>query len=196
MPHFFQIFKETLQIFSFFILILLPSAADSGSSSYKKILKKWTHSDTVYRSRDFHAEILWSATWLNDAVLNAQAGWYAKVYDVSDSEKENFLDELIKKRGDSVLFFISFYNYDRHFDDLTNPRAKWDVRFQAGGLDFRPLRMEKVNRATPLERLFYPYLNSWSRGYYVWFPVEAVNYSSPHALSIHGPFASSELVWK
>ncbi|MBI4412524.1 MAG: hypothetical protein HY541_08580 [Deltaproteobacteria bacterium] len=194
--------RQIILVFTFFLFIFFPLGADSGGPSYKKTLKKWTHSDTVYRARDFHAEILLSATWLNDAVLNAQAAKYAQVYDVSDSEQDEFLGQLVKKRDDAVLFFVSFYHYDRHFDDLTDPQAKWDIRLEAGGgatgggRDFRPLRMEKVNRPTPLERLFYPYLDSWSRGYYVWFPREASNYSSPHTLSVHGPFASSELVWK
>lgn len=182
--------------FGVLILCLVSLNAPAASPSYKKVLKKWTHSDTVYRARDFHAEILWSATWLNDAMLDAQAAKYAKVYDVSDSEEEEFLNGLVQKRDDSLFFFVSFYNYDRHFDDLADPRASWDIRLQAGGREFRPERMEKVNRPTPLERLFYPYLNSWSRGYYVWFPAAAGHYSPPYTLSLRGPFAVSELVWK
>lgn len=185
-----------LKIIFLIVFLTMPLLVQGGSPSYKKILKKWTHSDGVYRSRDFHAEIIWSATWLNDPMLEAQSAQYARVYDVSNADEKEFLAALTKKRDDAVLFFVSFYHHDRHFDDLTDPRGKWDLRLHAGGEDFKPLRMEKVNRANPLERLFYPYLDSWSRGYYVWFPREAANYPSPHTLSVHGPFASSELVWK
>lgn len=133
---------------------------------------------------------------LNDRILNAQALKYGELYDLSDSEQEDFLNELTRKQDGAVFFFVAFYNYDRHFDDLANPRAKWDLRLQAGGRDFAPLRLEKVNRPNPLERLFYPYLDSWSRGYYVWFPAEAANDEAPYTLSVHGPFAASKLVWK
>lgn len=179
-------------IFSF----LLPATSFSKSPSYKKVYKKWTRSDSVYGLSDFHASILWSATPLNDQVIEAQAKKFAKAYEVPLKEEEEELERLKEKRGDKVLFFVSFYSYDRHFDDLENPGSKWDLRLEAGEMTYRPVRFEKFNRPNPLDKLYYPGLGPWSSGYYVWFPAEAGMRPYPWILSVHGPKAHSKLKWK
>jgi len=174
-----------------------PLWSAEKSSAYKKTLKAWTRSDKVYITDNFKEAIGWNATLLNDAMLMAQANYYAKVYEISADEKQKKLDELKKKKGDEVLVFVSFFSGDRHFDDLTDERAKWDVRLEAGGVTFRPTRIEKISkRANPLDMLYFPYLNNWSRGYYFWFSPQAQLYSKPWTLSVHGPEAKSKLVWK
>lgn len=190
--------KITRTITYFFLVIFLllpPLSSFSKSPSYKKVLKKWTRSDKVFKTKDFQAAIIWNATLLNDKVFNSQANKYEEVYEKSSSEREEYYNSLIEKREGSILFFVSFYSDDRKFDDLKNPRAKWDLRLKAGGATFEPLRIEKIRKINPLQQLFYPYMTEWSTGYFVWFPQDASRYSLPYTLSVRGPFASSQLVW-
>lgn len=186
----------SLFIFVFVGVISFSSSSFSKSPSYKRVYKKWTRSDSVFGLSDFHASILWSATLLNDQVIEAQAKKFAKAYEVPLNEKEEELKRLKEKRGDEVLFFVSFYSHDRHFNDLTNKRAKWDLRFEAGEVTYRPVRLEKFTRPNPLDKLYYPSLGPWSHGYYVWFPAEAGMRPHPWVLSVHGPKTRSKLKWK
>lgn len=188
-----------LRIILLTIIISLISvhAAQGSTDTYKKSLKKWTRGDQVYRAEDLQAIVQWNATLLDDSMLQAQATHYAKAYEISEAEKKQKLEERKKKKGNEVLVFVSFYSGDRHFDDLTDERAKWDLRLMAGGVTFRPTRIEKISkRPTPLDVFYFPYLNEWSRGYYVWFSPEALFYPRPWILSVHGPNAKSELTWK
>lgn len=174
----------------------LAFAVHAGEGSYKKTLKKWTRTDEVYKADDFHAVIIWSATILNDRMLSAQAEKYAKAYNVGVSERDEIFEKLEKKREGGTLFFVSFYSYDRKFNDLADKRAGWDLRLEAGDSTFRPLHIEKINKPTPLDLLYFPYFDQWSTGYYVRFPAEAGMQVFPWTLAVHGPKAHSTLVWK
>lgn len=177
----------------FLLIISLP--AQAGDRSYKKNLKKWTRSGTVYSLKDFRAEIVWDASFLSHSLLKSQADLYARTYEIPTPERENFLNSLYQKRGDEALFFISFYSYNPHYNDIANQRGDWDLRLEVGGEMIRPSRIDKIKRPTPLDRVFYPYLTPWSRGYFVWFPVNPDSLDSSFQLTIHNPRASSRLVW-
>lgn len=177
----------------FFAFTIVPTAT---AASYKKTLDRWTRSDSVFAPRDLKAEILWSATYLSEEMIWAQAQLYQKTYRLPVSDREKFASGLQGKRGDEALFFVSFYSHDRRFDDLTNPLAKWDLRLECGGETERPSRIEKIVRLSPLESVFFPDTTPWSKAYYVWFPGEILSRPSPWKLSVFGPRAHSTLVWR
>ena len=185
-----------LLLLSTFLVVFLLVGTEASAASYKKSLNRWSRSDSVFVVRDLKAEILWSATFLSDEMIFAQAKAFQKAYRVPADEREEFLATLKTKRGSEVLFFVSFYSHDHRFDDLTNPLAKWDLRIESGGEAFRPNRVEKIVRLSPLESLFFPYVSPWSKSYYVWFPSEVLNRPFPWNLSIFGPRAHSTLIWK
>lgn len=177
-------------------LFLLPMTVFAGDGSYKKTLKKWTRSGECYRYQDLHAAIIWNATLLTDEMILAQTKKYAKTYDLKSAGKAAFLESLRQKRKGGTLFFVSFYSYDRRFSDLKNPEASWDLRLETGESQIKPTHMDPIGRITPLDILLYPYVNVWSRGYYVWFPISIENLSFPVILSVYGPQASSSLTWE
>ncbi|MDO8519640.1 MAG: hypothetical protein Q7T11_05710 [Deltaproteobacteria bacterium] len=180
-------------LFPFLCLLFFIPPAHAG---YKGTLKKWTREAIRYRSEDLSAILKVKATLLSDSMLKAQAARNAKVYGLSPSEKEVVLEELLRKRGDAVLFFISFYSADRKYDDLSNPRSGWELRLESPSGKFAPDHFEKINKISPMETMYYPYLDLWSKGYFAWFPPEAATSSSPWVLSIRGPSARASLTWK
>lgn len=184
--------RASVAILCFFLLYPLTLKA----SSYRSTLHKWTRSDTVYIPRDFHVPILWHAVWLKDDVLKAQAAEYAKLYRLSEDEEQKVLADLMDKKGGENLYFVSFYSSVKDTDDLTNPRSNWDLRLKIGDETFSTLRMEKINKPTLLQKVFYPFLHPWAKGYYVWFSSESADKPGRRVLSLHGPEAHSGLVWK
>ncbi len=177
-------------------LLVVSWPGQASDRSYKKNLKKWSRNGTVYSLKDFRAHILWDVTFLSNSMLKSQADLYARKYELSPVEREDFLNSLYQKRGDEALFFISFYSYDPHFNDIMNQRADWDLRLEIGGEMIRPVRIEKIKRPTPLNQLFYPYLTPWSRGYFVWFPVTTDHLENGFLISLHNPKAFSKLEWR
>lgn len=170
---------------------ILSFSSLSFAASYKSTLRKWTRSDRVYKSEDLNATLLWTATLLSPEMVAAQKGEFARVYDTQDISSMP-----LRSDEDGILFYISFYSEDSRHDDLSQKGNAWQLRLKAGDEDFAPIRVEKVDKPAPLDRLFYPYMEIWSRGYYVWFPREARHQSKPWTLSVHGPFSHSKLIWK
>lgn len=181
-------------IFLILFFLIFTMTAQAKEPSYKKVLKEWTRTHTVYQSSDFHVSILWNATLLNEEMINAMASYYQKTYNISDEERVEVMADFKQKQEGELLFFVSFYTSNRSFADIQNPRAHWDLRLNVGPHAYKPLRIEKVSKQTPLLQLYFPYLDQWSKGYYVWFPSESK--SEAFELSIHGPQAHSELEWK
>lgn len=179
------------------LLTLLGTHDAYAGSAYKSDLKHATRGDKVYVVKDqLKAAIIWKATLLDQRMLEAQAIEQSRVYQLRDLEQEKILGELKARQDDRVLLFVSFYSSDRKFADLTDEKAAWRLTLNAGGREFTPEKIEKNGRTTPLDRLFYPYLDNWSEGYYVWFSGEAARYQRPWKLSVHGPQAHSTLGWK
>ena len=184
-------------VISFFLLSgFFAENPAVASHSYKTVLRRWTRSDTVYIPRDFNVPILWHAVWLRDEVLEAQAAQYAKVYRLGEKEEQKVLSDLRDKKGGENLYFVSFYSSVKETDDLTNPRANWDLRLKVGNEIFLPTRMEKINKPTLLQKVFYPFLHPWAKGYYVWFAPESAGGSARRMLTLYGPEAHSKLVWR
>lgn len=180
-----------------FILFLLPlvflSYSLDAKENYRKVQKKLTRSDQVYRLKDLNAVILWNATYLSDELLNSQTEWLAQRYNLSQAEKENKLDELNSQKDEMGYFFVSFFSDQKKYSDLANPRDGWDLRLEIGDKRYKPVRIQKVKKPSPLETKLYPYINPWSENYYVWFPVSP---SKPFQLAVYGPRGKSHLLWK
>lgn len=173
-------------------LVFTPLYAVAKSTNYKKNLKKWTRSDRVYKSEDLKASIYWTATLLNNQMIHAQAQRYAEAYESSEADKQKSYQELMAKKNGQTLFFVSFYSGNKKFSDLLNPRAGWELRLESGGHTYKSVRIEKIGKTKPVDRMYFPYITPWSVGYYVWFPAAAESLT----LSVYGPDSHSTLVWK
>lgn len=177
-------------------LAFIPLFAAAKSTDYKKTLKKWTRSDRVYKSEDLKASIYWTATLLNNQMIHAQAERYAEAYESSEADKQKIYQELMAKKNGQTLFFVSFYSGNKKFSDLLNPRADWELRLESGGHTYKSIRLEKIGKTKPADRMYFPYITPWSEGYYVWFDAAAEIHESPLKLSVYGPDAHSTLAWK
>ncbi len=176
------------------LLILFPLAAQAAPS-YKKVLKKWTKSDRVYKLSDFHAVVDWSVTYLDEEMIEAQARNHSKVYKLDSSESDQLLWSLQEKEGGQTKFFVSFYTPNRKFSDLKKETAHWDVRLKADGRTFRPTKIEKTTQ-TPLQEMYYPYiLKPWATTYELYFDSTVKSLPKPWTLGVYGPEGHSELVW-
>ena len=166
---------------------------ETHAASYYGTIKKELRKGSQYSTDNFHASLIWSVLPLTDKILRAQAKKYQKVYGVSEAERMEFYESLLKKKDSKTLFFISFYSYNQKFNDLTSKPAHWDLRLKKAGKEQKPQRIEKNANPTPFDRVFYPQLDYWAAGYFVWFDGDL---DSPYSLILHGPEAHSTLEWK
>lgn len=165
--------------------------------SYNRILKKWTRHDDLYQRDDFYASLVWKATFLSDAVLQAQIEKIAKIYDHDAEKLAEAQAEQNKRFAGKVGFYVSVYTYDFKSADLNDPRNEWLVQMEVDSKKYRSEKIEKLGKLTPMYQKLYPYSDIWSRQYLVYFDKpENFDGATKIKLSLNGPEAKGVLEWK
>lgn len=187
------------------------SAAASTKSDYRRAFKKHTRSDELYQNVGLYASISWYATVLSPEFARAQAGEAARIYHYTPKEQEDFYRAELSKSSGQLRLFLSFYAFDRKSSDITKKGNPWQLKLVKNGQEYQPVKIEKVDKPTQLEKWFFPYINIWSVHYYITFPVALgdcitsdiscntsyiYNNTSPLSLEVRGPFGHGTLVWK
>lgn len=183
-------------IFMSFLMLCQPSQAWFKKSPYKKALKENTRGEQLYQRPDFYASVAWTATKLDERFLQDLSDEIARVYDHTATEKVEYYRDNLKKFEGSTPFFVSFYTYERHKRDLTQKYPSWKVRLVVGHKRYDPVRVEKIAKPDVLQSLVFPYVKPWAEHYYIYFPDVTSPDQDGVALSVHGPHAKGQLVWK
>lgn len=176
--------------------LLLSSGAMAGRAAFKTAFKKWTRSDELYQNLGLYASISWHATLLSEDYLIAQAHEVGRIYDYDTAQTQAYLDGEIDRARDKLLFFVSFYAFDRKNDDLAKQSSDWQLHALIDGEKIKPLKIEPIGKPSPLEKRLFPYINLWSRHYWVSFPRAISHDSTPVTLEVRGPFGHGTLSWR
>lgn len=178
----------------FFSVSLLSCHGQHVKSTYHRDLKKWTRQGESFQANLFFVSVKWGATLLSREMILAQGEEVGHIYE-SPKEKQKFLEEELAKLNHSTRFFVSFYGYDRKNSDLAKAISDWKLALNVNGKKYLPTTIERINKISPLEKKFYPYIDIWSNYYLVTFPVAHDELSKHITLSVHGPFGSNDLTW-
>ena len=190
--------KKTISIISVLLITFIFSfsaTAKSPRKIYKKAIKTWTHSDELYQRDDFYASMIWHVTYLSLKFLSAQTGEISAIYEYSESERARYVREQQNRFGGYDVFFVSFYGYDYKTADLGNKDSIWQLRLEAGSRRVAPVKFEELKKPTPLDIQLYPYINTWSHHYFVYFPKTSGLGTGELKLKINGPYSNGEFVW-
>jgi hypothetical protein len=180
-----------------FVFLVILASASVEARSYNSILKKWTRHDDLYQRDDFYASLVWKATLLNDAVLQAQIEKIAKIYDHDNVKIAEAQAEQNKKFAGQVGFYVNMYTYNFKSADLNDPRNEWLVQMEVNGEKYRSEKIEKLGKLTPMYQKLYPYSDIWSRQYLVYFEKpQNFDEATQVRLSLNGPEAKGILAWK
>jgi hypothetical protein len=192
-----RMMKQILSVLSCAVLVLFSPGAFAAApkSAYKKVVKTWTHEDELYQRDDFYASMKWHVTYLSSEFQAGQNEFVAAVYDYSPAEKAKFVRERQNRFGGYTAFFVSFYGYDYKTADLAAKDSIWRLRLDAGGREVAPVKFEEIKKPTPFDAQLYPYINTWSRHYFVFFPRTSGLVPGEVKLKINGPNSRGELAW-
>lgn len=123
---------------------------DSLSSAYRKELKRWTRSETVYSSFETRLKVV--ATWRSAEFQRVYSAEYDRVYDGSVR-----LD-VTSSPGMEFLFYA--YTPNREANDFADARSIWKVYMVTkGGERFMPVDLRRIEDVTPAMEEFFPYIN-------------------------------------
>lgn len=185
-------------VFLFLIVggtLVSPQFSIAKKFNYAKHLKEWTRDHERFQRKDFHASLKWHATLLSQKYLKAQAREAANIYDYNSEEKDKFLEKQIVKFHDKIVFFVSFYAYNYNFSDLSTKNANWQVRLLVDGKKIKPSKIEKIPKPDPILKRFFPYVNPWSRHYFIYFDDLKPEQFEKVSLKVNGPSGFDQLDW-
>lgn len=190
-------FLKIIFIFLLFSFFMTPglAIAKANKKDYKNALKEWTREEEKYQREDFYASLKWYATFLSPSFIHAQVNELARIYDYSQEERRRAYLKMQDQHGDYTSFFISFYAYNFKAADLDAKNPLWVLKMRVNGQDYDPVRIDEVRKITPLQQVLYPYVATWSRHYYVYFPQIFDLEAKKVELQINGPNGESILRW-
>lgn len=137
------------------------------------------------------ARLIWSATMLTADVLNAQNQLLMdkKMLPSSGGVKED-------KRFRGISFFVSLYTHKDLKEFSLDGGSVWKIILTGeDGKEIAPTSIVPVT-IMPTEKVFYPYLNRWSKAYMVEFPVTEIEIGKNPELILRSVVAESKLKWK
>ena len=181
-----------LRIF-FLIPFLLGPADLAAGRGYKSVLKKWSRHDKVYTFDNLEMKLAWEATYFSDDFQKVYWEKIARWKGWLGEEGEKKIREEQKQFASHDLFFVAVYagsSAEPGFGDV----GQWRIALETGGKRVESARWERA-KITPLEKRLFPYLNKWSKGYWVYFP-KVIRENQPFSLKMLGMPIQSELAFK
>lgn len=188
--------RNFFYIFLILLLVQNLAFAHSKKSDYKKAIQRWTRSDELYQREDFYASVNWEATLLNQDFLEKLSHEVARLYDYTDDEEQNYFQKQWQHHEDFTSFFLSFYVYENGGGDFTHRQPLWKIRLTVDGQRYEMTKATKVGKPSILDQQLFKYIRPWAEHYYIYFPKVDMEKASDVRLTLHGPTAQGELIWK
>lgn len=173
-------------------LTLLVLTAACSRTSYRGTLNYWTEKANIYCVETFQPRLLWTATYLSPEYrekARLQIDKWKKLTPSEWTPHASYIDD-----SDTGSFLISIYTPRGYPPINAESDNFWEFTLDLPtGESYVPSSIESV-RITPREIRLFPYVNSWSKFYWVKFPVAYLN--PPFALSLRSAGVTSLLEWE
>lgn len=141
-----------------------PAAKD-----YEKELIRWTRHGQLLS--DFDQALQLDATLRSPEFRAAYAAKYLDMYKVAPENQEKVRGELLSDGADTYEFHIESTTHDYLLNDLTGAKTVWRVTLvDDQGHEVTPSEVSLVRERRRLEAEFYPYADTFSKGWRLRFP--------------------------
>jgi hypothetical protein len=176
-------------IFIFLSIFIIVTAC--SSIPYKRTLRAWTRQQNIYSFETLAARVLWHATYLSPEFKDTAIEKVNEWKKLPPGEMGVHAEYLMS--NESGTFLISIYT-PRSYPSLTADTDNfWEFTLDLPtGESLVPSSIESV-RVTPREQRLFPYVNRWSKFYWVKFP--ASNLQAPFTLTLRSAGVTSFLDW-
>lgn len=187
-------------------LLLTSCAAQKvtkqAENGYRSVLKKWTRDGKVYEN--FETKLLINATFKSEEFREAYVNVYSKSYMLDTEKLSKLMTEEREASKKYHEFFLSVHTPFREWSELEKKEPLWALYLVNDlGETVSPMEIKKLKEKGPGVTRFYPFLDDWSEGYSVKFPLAVTDGKELMApetgyikLIMTGPSGKTELVWK
>lgn len=189
------------------LCLLLTSCATQkvtkqAENGYRSALKKWTRDGKVYEN--FETKLLINATFKSEEFREAYVNVYSKSYMLDTEKLSKLMTEEREASKKYYEFFLSVHTPFREWSELEKKEPLWALYLVNDlGETVSPMEIKKLKEKGPGVTRFYPFLDDWSEGYSVKFPLAVADGKELMApetgyikLIMTGPSGRTELIWE
>ena len=186
-------FKNSSKYF-LVLVFLLGFSASVHAKSYNSVLRKWTKHKQWFNTETLQVDMLWHATYFSPEFRRAYEEKHIKIKYLDPVAAARFIADQEKQQTEGDEFFIGLYTSKPYKEFSTGPESFWEaVLVTQDGQEFKAARVDMVP-ITPYEKILFPYLNRWSKGYRVVFP--KVPSAKKFELIMRSVLGETHLKWK
>jgi len=166
---------------------------DAASEEYFNALNRYTREKTLYS--EFETRIRVVATWKSRAFTDAYLAEYARLYHLTEADREERRDILSGASPDLREFLFYAYIPDRDSNDFSKADSIWKVfSLGEGGEKIEPVEIREL-KVDPLVTKLFPYVKPYGKYYSVKFPTPLRSDQGGPALVFAGVLGKVELNW-
>jgi hypothetical protein len=175
-------------------VLCVTLTAGKAFAVYSGDLRRATKSARIYSPETMEAKLIWHATFFSNEFRRSFERKHVKIHHMGALEAARFVQEEEYRQGRGWDFFIGFYTKDDYKKFSNEPDTFWRIQLKtANGEVVAPTSIEMIP-VGPYERIMYPYLNRWSKGYRVTFP--KVVLGRRFSVTLMSIVGQSTLTWK
>ncbi len=175
------------------VSILLASSV-ALARTYRGDLRHATKKGSLYNAENFEAKVLWNATFFNGDFRRAYIKKTAKISHFDALAAARYTAEQEYRQSKGWDFFVSIYTKKAYKKFSNEQDSFWKIMMTTGsGEVVKPISIELLPLG-PYEKIMYPYLNRWTKGYRVTFP--KVDLGDDVSLMLYSIVGDSTLKWR
>ncbi len=141
------------------------------SDSYEAVYKAWTRDEETFNWADLEHILYVTATFESWEFRWAYVVRYAHDYSLEPSARDEMLQASLASSRQEHSFFVSLGGFDYRESDLTGEQSAWRVLLiDPEGRQTVPVKMERIRRPTPLEKVYFPSVSPYRHAFRLSFP--------------------------
>ena len=173
---------NAIYVLSFFIIAVLygctlikPSTTDAQSDvddsgqGYQAAFDTWTREGRIYDGLD--VRLISAATYMSNQFRKAFAAEYARLYKMTELEKDKFAKDQETAEAAYEDFIFAAYVPEKQWDDFYKKNSIWKIYITRGDTEqIQPVEIRKLDKRDAKTGYFYSFVTPWKSIYRIRFP--------------------------
>jgi hypothetical protein len=163
-----------------------------GGFSYEQTVSKWTQGDSAYDN--LHASFRIKVTLLSRELVEKQLDLDKNLYKWTPEQFESEKQKALYDLQSQTTVLVSLYTQKDEDNTLDKSHTPWNMFLEINGKRYTANQVKRIyeNRVVLINK--YPYLDPWSRNYFVKFPLPTDDTSAgASSFNLTGPLGAVEL---
>ena len=145
------------------------SGISESESTYRADFNAWTREGRIYDGLD--VKLIAAATYMSPKFRKAFAVEYAKIYKLTELEKNKLISDQENAGAGYEDFIFAAYVPEKEWDDFYKKNSIWKIYLTRDNIEqIKPIEIRKLEKRDAKTGYFYSYVTPWKSIYRLRFP--------------------------